>query len=485
MFPRIMAKSQSLRPRSGVKVGREAGASTGRRDMTPMAKQRLWWSISALFLVLLLAGPGRRPALAQKQPASAEGSSVSWKAPREGQAGDYAGAETCVACDATEAAQFGETVHARTEVRDTRYGTGCECPGKAPAVLVPATARAQAGKPTSAQRVYVTNFDADFISVIDIATNRRLTNIHTGRNPHGVAVSPDGTRVYVSNEGENNISVVDGASDRVIATVPVGSHPNQLCVSQDGRSVYVTNNAESTVSVIETATNRVTATITVGRNPHIAVAAPDGKRIFVTSEGDNKISIVDHATKQVVGEILVFGFPRVMVVSPDSRWIYLTLRWLNGMVAIDADRRQVMRALDLGLPIFPTFEGKAAHGLGIAPDGKYVYVTSQILNTVNVINAATFEVVRSIPVGMDPNWIDFTSGGRYAYVSNTASNDVSVIDTGAGKVIATIPVGQHPKRLAVGPVSRSGTTSGSRPAAVVLPAGPAALAGLLLHNGVH
>src|SRR5262249_11779379 len=254
-------------------------------------------------------------------------------------------------------------------------------------VVLASAARAQQVR--AADRVYVTNFDADFISVIDTASHSKLADVRTGKNPHGVAVSPDGARVYITNEADNNVSVIDAASNRVVASVPVGSHPNQLCLSRDGRSVYVTNNGEATVSVIDAESNRVVRTIMVGRNPHIAVAAPDGKRIFVTSEGDNNISIVDDATKQVIGEIPVYGFPRVLVVSPDSRWIYLTLRWLNGITVIDTEAKQIVAALDLGLPIFPTGEGKAAHGTGISPDGKSIYLTSQILNTVSVIDVAS------------------------------------------------------------------------------------------------
>jgi len=59
---------------------------------------------------------------------------VSWKAPVEGQAGDYVGAQICTGCHADHAKQFTKTVHARTEVAGVKYGTGCESchgPGRA------------------------------------------------------------------------------------------------------------------------------------------------------------------------------------------------------------------------------------------------------------------------------------------------------------------------------------------------------------------
>ena len=86
----------------------------------------------ALLSAIILLGAS--VALAQKQPASNEPSSVAWKAPAQGQASDYVGQDTCAGCHADQAKQFAKTVHARIEVAGTKYGTGCESchgPGKA------------------------------------------------------------------------------------------------------------------------------------------------------------------------------------------------------------------------------------------------------------------------------------------------------------------------------------------------------------------
>jgi predicted CXXCH cytochrome family protein len=72
--------------------------------------------------------------LAQKQPASGEPASVSWKAPAGGKAEDYVGAETCAGCHADQARQFAKRVHAHAQEAGAKYGTGCESchgPGKA------------------------------------------------------------------------------------------------------------------------------------------------------------------------------------------------------------------------------------------------------------------------------------------------------------------------------------------------------------------
>lgn len=87
--------------------------------------------LSALAVVLALGVQG---SFAQKQPASREPSSVAWKAPVEGKADQYVGAETCAGCHIDEARQFAKTVHAKAGAEGAKFGTGCESchgPGKA------------------------------------------------------------------------------------------------------------------------------------------------------------------------------------------------------------------------------------------------------------------------------------------------------------------------------------------------------------------
>jgi YVTN family beta-propeller protein len=81
-----------------------------------------------------------------------------------------------------------------------------------------------------------------------------------------VTVSPDGARVYVTNywdgvtevggkvvsEVGGTVSVIDTATNTVTTTVAVGREPRGVAVSPDSTRVYVTNSVDSTVSVIST-----------------------------------------------------------------------------------------------------------------------------------------------------------------------------------------------------------------------------------------
>jgi YVTN family beta-propeller protein len=61
---------------------------------------------------------------------------------------------------------------------------------------------------------------AGFVSVIDTNGNTVLDPpIAVGKNPLGVAVSPDGRFVYVANSDDNNVSKIDTSTNKVTDTL--------------------------------------------------------------------------------------------------------------------------------------------------------------------------------------------------------------------------------------------------------------------------
>lgn len=80
-------------------------------------------------------------------------------------------------------------------------------------------------------RAYVTNFNANSVSVFDTATNLVVAIVPVGTNPQdAVTFNLNGTRAYVANGGSNTVSVIDTATNTVVATVPVGAGANGVAV---------------------------------------------------------------------------------------------------------------------------------------------------------------------------------------------------------------------------------------------------------------
>jgi YVTN family beta-propeller protein len=208
---------------------------------------------------------------------------------------------------------------------------------------------------TLAQNAYIPLLlNPGTVSVIDTATNTVTGSpIPVGRQPFGVAVTPDGSKVYVANDADGTVSVIVTTTNTV-TPISVGIGPVGVAATPDGSKVYVANSGSHTVSVISTATNTVTGSpIPVGGSPFGVAVTPDGSKVYVAEGSEGTVSVISTATNTVIG-------------SP--------------------------------IPV-----GSTPFGVAVTSNGSKVYVANGGDGTVSVISTATNTVIRSpIPVGSEP-----------------------------------------------------------------------------------
>ena len=95
---------------------------------------------------------------------------------------------------------------------------------------------ANSNSPSSAEggcagKAYVTNANANTVSVIDTATNTVSATVAVGSVPFGIAITPDGTKAYVTNANADTVSVIDTATNTVVGSaIPVGSAPFGIAI---------------------------------------------------------------------------------------------------------------------------------------------------------------------------------------------------------------------------------------------------------------
>ena len=182
--------------------------------------------------------------------------------------------------------------------------------------------------------VYVANGGANTVSVINGATcNATVTSgcgqtpptISVGNNPLGVAVDQATNTVYVTNFGANTVSVINGATCNATVTsgcgqtpptISVGNNPLGVAVDQATNTVYVTNfgaenfgsdtvDAHDTVSVINGATCNASvrsgcsqrpATMVTGGAPFGVALDQATNTVYVSSIIDSDIDVFEGAT---------------------------------------------------------------------------------------------------------------------------------------------------------------------------------------------
>jgi len=93
--------------------------------------------------------------------------------------------------------------------------------------------------------------------------------------------------------------------------------------------------------------------------------------------------------------------------------------------------------------------GAGASDAVITPDGRTLYVANTALNSVSVIDALSFQALRTVAVGVRPWGLALVPARAALVVSNRTSNTLSVIDTARQTAIASVPVDFEPGYPAV------------------------------------
>jgi len=121
--------------------------------------------------------------------------------------------------------------------------------------------------------------------------------------PWGIAIAPDKSKIFVSSAGSQSVTVIDifrllksvhtrrhsfandlsASGEYVTARIPVGRNPRGLAISPDGKRLYVANRLDDTLSVIDTKAENVISTIDLG-GPKNIDALRRGERLFFTAD---------------------------------------------------------------------------------------------------------------------------------------------------------------------------------------------------------
>src|ERR1017187_5985707 len=176
--------------------------------------------------------------------------------------------------------------------------------------------------------------------------------------------------------------------------------------------LLVANKGNQTLGIIDPAAGRQIATVVEdGVTGHEVAASPDGKRAFVP----------------------IYGNAGVGKPGTDGRLLRV----------IGLTSRQVVGTLDFGKGVRP-------HCAVFGPRNGLLYVTTELDNSVAVIDPQALKVVGTIPTGQaESHMLTITRDGRHGYTSNVGPGTVSVLDLETKKLLAVIPLSTIAQRISL------------------------------------
>jgi YVTN family beta-propeller protein len=313
--------------------------------------------------------------------------------------------------------------------------------------------------------LYVENTIGGDISVIEIPSHRVVGTIpHSvvGDDPDDIISTRDGTVLYLSRLDSEDVIAISTETEQVLWTAKVGGRPNHLTLSPDETLLYVPLFDKGLLVVLDTRTREIVARPNVGLGAHGTLLSPDGKSVYVGCIGSDQLTVVEVGGAHKVKKIIPLGEGvRPFQLSPDEKFAYVQLSKLHGFIVVDLERDSVVKTValpTLGKPLpKPTYQAShyvMNHGLGVSPDNRYLVANGSMSGFTAIYSHPGLDLLGTVQVGAQPNWVVFSKDSKYAYVSNRADDTISVISLADRKEVTRINVGDYPQRMTVATVKR-------------------------------
>jgi YVTN family beta-propeller protein len=316
------------------------------------------------------------------------------------------------------------------------------------------------------EHVYIVNTNGGTVSVVSIPEHEVVGTIEVGPLVDDLEISKDGRILYVNrmqsmghplSEGicdSGEIIAFDTETEEELWRAPTEGWPHHPKLSADDRLLFVPLFDQMYIEIFDTAQRRSVGKFPAMLGSHGMKLSPDGKRLYVGSMLADLLIIYDLENEyRPVGVLPFRDGVRPFAFTQDEGTLFVQLSWLHGFEVVDMEsgekRRVDLPELPEGTETPEVFPHTYNHGLALTPDEKLLFAAGSVANYVCVYMLPELELAATIPVGTDPNWIEFDEAGRFAYVSNRGSNDLSVIDVEKLEEIKRLPLGQYPQRLEV------------------------------------
>jgi YVTN family beta-propeller protein len=183
-------------------------------------------------------------------------------------------------------------------------------------------------------------------------------------------------------------------------------------------------------------------------------AEPGGALLLVANKSDQTLGLIDPVAGKQIAAISEDGITgHEVAASPDGRRAFVPIYGNSGVGrfgtdgsmirVIDLARKEITATIDLG-------KGLRPHCAVFGPKNGQLYVTTELAESVTVIDPATLKVTGSIPTGQkESHMLAITRDGRRGYTANVGPGTVSVLDLENQKLITVIPIATHIQRIAL------------------------------------
>ena len=229
---------------------------------------------------------------------------------------------------------------------------------------------------------------------VDLETMRVSARVAVGREPRGIALSSDGSILLVGNARSQDVSVISTQSLGVLRTIPIeGDNLRQVAISFDGKRGYIANMKNRGFA---TTSNNIDLGWVLGQRltrVDLDTAEPSFSTLSLDPRG--KAAADAHG----------------MAVSKDNRFLAVSLGGTHEVIIFRTDGLRLPWRVNGSRDLMPVEL--------LSGDGRY----------------------RRVPLGGRPTELAFAPDDRTLYVANYLADAVQVVDAESARLTRTIPLG--------------------------------------------
>ena len=234
---------------------------------------------------------------------------------------------------------------------------------------------------------------------MDLATRNLIASVKVGRQPFGLALSPDKKQAFVANVGVYSYPLIEGATSENYDSLMISHHP------------YGDNTKES-----------IEGTVVEGRKiPGLGSPLhPDAMSVFTIDLNSNKVISkfkTGHQIGQTVEEAEVVGGASPNSIAVGQQFAYVTNATNDNISIIDYKDQKIVGHIPILVDErIDNLRGLLPFGITMSKDEQTLYVALLGFNAVAVIDIPTQTTKGLIPSGWGPTRVELSADENDLYI---------------------------------------------------------------------
>ena len=234
---------------------------------------------------------------------------------------------------------------------------------------------------------------------IDIKTKKIKASIPVGRQPFGIALTPDKKKALVANVGVYSYPLIEGATKKNYDSLLIPYHP------------YGDNTKES-----------IEGAVIAGKKiPGVGSPnSPEAMSVFVVDLKTNKVVAklkTGHLVGHMIEDAAVVGGASPNSIAVGSKYAYVTNATNDNIAVIDYTSNKIVKHIQLKVDRrIDKQRGLLPFGITLSKDEKTLYVALLGFNAIAVVNVQSGTTKGLIPTGWGPTRISLSPDQKEIYV---------------------------------------------------------------------